>query len=89
MQIAFHNPTRKRGIYRVFLAYASVYESSGLTRMIHQPARDSVRFPITGVRTGRYRVAADMRRLFSCQSAQVVSCNRIAMTVLSRVNNLG
>ncbi|TWU00858.1 hypothetical protein Pla52n_42270 [Stieleria varia] len=31
--------------------------------------------------------AADMRRLFSCQSAQVVSCKRIAMTVLSRVNN--
>ncbi|TWU04245.1 hypothetical protein Pla52n_22840 [Stieleria varia] len=40
-----------------------------LAWIIHQPARDSVRFPSKGMKTGRYRVAADMRRLFSCQSA--------------------
>ncbi|TWU01120.1 hypothetical protein Pla52n_44920 [Stieleria varia] len=34
MQIVFHNPTRKRGNYRVSLAYVSGYESSGL---VHHP----------------------------------------------------
>ncbi|TWT98506.1 hypothetical protein Pla52n_50200 [Stieleria varia] len=58
-----------------------------LARIIHQPARDSVRFPSIGVRTGRYRVAAHMRRLFSYQYAQTVSCKRIAKTAVSWVNN--
>ncbi|TWT91509.1 hypothetical protein Pla52n_66000 [Stieleria varia] len=57
--------TPKRLIYRTHVLRLD----DALGRMIHQPARDSVRFPITGVRTGRYRVAANMRSLFSCQSA--------------------
>ncbi|TWU02726.1 hypothetical protein Pla52n_37850 [Stieleria varia] len=34
MRNVFHNPTRKRGIYRVSVAYASGYELSGL---VHHP----------------------------------------------------